>query len=143
MVFFDAKPCSFDYKVLTLRKSLAMESEDTHKNGSYKKLITDILIRKKMFRDPDFSAHKLGEMLGVPNYKVSRILQTEFGKTYADIVLSARVKEAMKMLRDDKHKELTVDDIGMMVGFKNKQSFFNAFHKYGEMTPEKWRRCLN
>ena len=120
-----------------------MESENTIISNSYRKAITDILIKKKMYRVPYFSAGKLGEMLGVPNYKISRILQAEFGKTYADIVLDARVKEAMKILRDEKYREMTVDDIGVMVGFKNRQSFFDAFHKYGGMTPEKWRRILS
>ncbi len=106
----------------------------------YKDRIEDIVIKQKMYRDPDFSAGKLAEMLGVPNYKLSRIMQAEFGMSYADLVLARRVEEAKRLLQDGRYSPYTVDDIGVMVGFKNRQSFFDAFKKYGGMTPETWRK---
>lgn len=92
-----------------------------------------------MYKDPDFSAKKLAEMLGVPNYKVSRILQREFGQSYSDIILGKRIEEAKKLLRRKNYSQYTVDDVGVMVGFKNRQSFFDAFKKFGECTPQHWR----
>lgn len=111
-------------------------------NGNilYKNRIVDIVIKQRMYRDPDFSAGKLAETLGVPNYKLSRIMQAEFGMSYADLVLARRVEEAKRLLQDERYSPYTVDDIGVMVGFKNRQSFFDAFKKYGGMTPEKWRK---
>lgn len=106
---------------------------------TYKERIIEILIKKKMYRNPDFSAGKLAEMLGVPNYKLSRALQAEMGASYSDLVLERRVEEAKKLLLNERYSAYTIDDIGVMVGFKNRQSFFDAFKKYGGMTPEKWR----
>ena len=106
---------------------------------TYKERINEILIKKKMYRDPDFSARKLGEMLGVENYKVSRILKREFGQSYSDIILCKRIEEAKKLLLDKNYSQYTVDDVGVMVGFKNRQSFFDAFKKFEESTPQHWR----
>jgi len=110
---------------------------------TYKTEILEIVIKKKMYRDPDFSAQKLGEMIGVPNYKVSKILKKEFGMSFSDIVLRKRIEEAKKKLVNEKYKDMMVDDIGVMVGFKNRQSFFDAFHKYASTTPDKWRKANN
>ena len=107
---------------------------------SYKETIEDVLIKRKLYRNPDFSAGKLAEMLGVPNYKVSRILQSEFGASYADLVLSRRVEDAKRALVDGRYSPYTVDDIGVMVGFKNRQSFYDAFRKYAGTTPDAFRK---
>ena len=57
------------------------------KANTYKDLIEEILIRGKRYRDPDFSARKLAEALGVSSFQLSRIIKATYGISYADIVL--------------------------------------------------------
>lgn len=101
--------------------------------------IDEILIRGKKYRDPRFSAGDLAEMLGVSRWHLSRIVRMEYGMGYVEVVHGYRVKDAMRHLRDKRFEVYSVDDIGEMVGFGNRQSFFSAFKKIVGMTPEKYR----
>ena len=112
------------------------------KSAVLKGQIDDILIRNKKYRDPRFSAGKLAEMLGVSGWTLSRIVRKEYGMRYAELVHGCRIKEAMRHLRDKRFAAYSVDDIGAMVGFGNRQSFFSAFKQIAGMTPEKYRMMV-
>lgn len=112
-----------------------MDKKDTHK-----KLIDALLIRKKRYSDPNFSAKQLGEELGVSASQLSRILKNEYAMGYTDIVHFYRIQDAMHHLKDKRFAPYSIDDIGALVGFKNRQSFFSAFRKVSGTTPEKYRQ---
>lgn len=104
-----------------------------------KEPIDEILIKGKRYRDPMFSANELASMLGVSVWKLSRIVKKEYGMGYVEIVHECRVKDAMRHLKDERFEAYSIDDIGAMVGFGNRQSFFSAFKKIVGMTPERYR----
>lgn len=105
-----------------------------------KKKIDEIIIQGKKYRDPDYSAQKLADDLGISPFQLARLLKKEYGMAYSDIVLQLRVNEAKKHLLDPRKTNLQIEEIGLMVGFKNKVSFFQAFRKYEGGTPGKFRR---
>lgn len=111
-----------------------------HKQGIHKDRIDAILIKGKKYREPDFSAQTLAEMLEVSASKLSRIIKDEYGMAYADIVHGYRIQDAKRYLKDARMLPYSVDDIGTLVGFKNRQSFFAAFRKATGTTPERYRR---
>ena len=102
--------------------------------------IKRLLVKEKRYRDPDFSAKQLAEMMGISTFKLSRIIRTELGMAYADLVHTHRIQEATKLLADKRYTPYMVDDIGKMVGFNNRQSFFAAFKRLTGTTPERYRR---
>lgn len=104
-----------------------------------KEKINDIIIKQKKFHDPDYSAKALAEELGVSIFQLSRIIKKEYKKSYSDFVLALRIKEAKKHLRNKKKSDFTIEEIGILVGFKNKWSFFQAFRKFAGMSPGEWR----
>jgi len=105
-----------------------------------KEEIENILIKGKKYRDPDYSAIRLAEDLGCSVFKISRAIKKDFGCSYSDLVLSRRIEDAKRHLTNPNKADYTVDDIGVLVGFKNRMSFFIAFKKYAGTTPEKWRK---
>jgi len=109
----------------------------------WKKKIDDILVKKKGYRDPDYSAQKLAEELGVSAFQLARLLKRVYGKSYSDIVLPLRIRDAQKYLLNPKKAHLMVEEIGILVGFKNKWSFFLAFRKYAGGTPGEMRKETN
>ena len=110
------------------------------KQDTYKESIDAILIKRKGYLAPEFSAQQLAEQLGISAFTLSRILKTSYGMSYSDIVHTYRVQDAKRPLKDKRFAPYSIDDIGMMVGFKNRQSFFTAFKKATGTTPEKFRR---
>ena len=107
---------------------------------SYKESIDAILIKGKGYLVPDFSAQQLAEQLGISIFSLSRMLKAIYGVSYSDIVHARRIQDATRYLKDKRFAPYSVDDIGMMVGFKNRQSFFTAFKKLTGMTPDKFRQ---
>ncbi|MBR6202060.1 MAG: AraC family transcriptional regulator [Bacteroidaceae bacterium] len=112
-----------------------MEGQD-----NYKEWIDSILIQGKGYCDPTFSATRLAEMLGLSPFQLSRILKAEYGMSYSELVHLYRIHDAMRHLRNKRFAPYSIDDIGAMVGFNNRQSFFSAFKKVAGSTPEKFRQ---
>lgn len=107
---------------------------------NWKKRIDEIIVKKKKYKDPDFSAQRLADKLGLSTFQLARTLKKVYGKSYADIVLPLRVKDAKKHLTNPKKDNLTIEEIGILVGFKNKWSFFMAFRKYEGVSPGEVRK---
>ena len=115
-------------------------ANEMEKLETYKESIDAILIKGKGYLVPDFSAQQLAEQLGISIFSLSRMLKAIYGKSYSDIVHARRIQDATRHLKDKRFAPYSVDDIGMMVGFKNRQSFFTAFKKLTGMTPDKFRQ---
>lgn len=115
-------------------------ANEMEKLETYKESIDAILIKGKGYLVPDFSAQQLAEQLGISIFSLSRMLKAIYGKSYSDIVHAHRIQDATRHLKDKRFAPYSVDDIGMMVGFKNRQSFFTAFKKLTGMTPDKFRQ---
>ena len=106
---------------------------------AWRKQITDILVKNKRYRDIDYSASMLAQELGLSPSTLSRLLQMAMGSNYTDTVNAYRVETARKMLSSARYQHYTVDEIGLMVGFRNRQSFFTAFGKHAGTTPQRFR----
>lgn len=109
--------------------------------NDWKKRINEIVVRNKKYRSPDFSAKELAEMLGTSIFQLARIMKKEYGMSYSDLVLPLRIKEAQKHLLKRKYSKFNVEEIGLLVGFKNKWSFYQAFRKYVGTTPAEWKKA--
>jgi AraC-like DNA-binding protein len=110
------------------------------KSALYNALIENILIKEGKYRDPNFSAQVLAGLLGVSASKLSRVIKNEYGMTYTNLVHNLRIQDAKRYLKNVRMSAYSIEDIGTFAGFKNRQSFFNAFRKATGTTPERFRR---
>lgn len=106
---------------------------------TYRKTIEDILVTQKKYQDKDFNAKALAALLGMPTYKLSRVMHAEFGMPYPDFVHGLRVKDAQRLLVDKRLASCTIEMIGEMVGFANRISFYLAFRKHVGVSPDEYR----
>lgn len=72
-----------------------------------------------------------------PNY-LSGLLHKETGKTFSQLVLEARMERASAILRGS---DLTVEEVGAMVGYADPGNFHKAFRKHWGSTPGEHRRA--
>ena len=110
-----------------------------NKQNIYKESIDAILIKGKSYLNPDFSAQQLADHLGISAFALSRLLKATYGMSYTDIVHSHRIEDAVRLFQDKRFDAYTVDDIGFMVGYRNRQSFFTAFKNFTMQTPKHFR----
>jgi AraC-like DNA-binding protein len=107
--------------------------------AEWRKSFKSALEKRHRYRDIDFSATVMADELGISPYVLSRLLRKVMGASYADLVNGLRIADARKMLADARYDEYTVDEIGLLVGFRNRQSFFASFRKLAGATPQCFR----
>lgn len=104
-----------------------------------KNRIIHIIVSQRKYRDPDYNATRLAAELGVSPSALSRLLKKEFGKSYTGMIYELRVHDAIRFLTGKQKRRYSIDDIGVLVGFSNRTSFYEAFRKLTGTTPEQYR----
>ena len=110
----------------SLAKSLSMQ-------------ILEKLEKQKIYRDSAYSAKQLAIDLHTNTRYLSAVVNSFFKKSYSSLVNEYRIKDAVVLLSDKHYRDKTIEDIGLMVGFANRQSFYSAFNKYVGETPRSFR----
>ena len=103
-----------------------------------KKIITKLMIEQK-YRDPNYSAKRLAEEIGVNARQISAVVSMRFQQNYSQMVGEMRIQEARYMLQDSNFKDMTMEDIAINVGFTTRQSFYAAFYRLTGITPREYR----
>ena len=126
--------------------------EKQEKNAAYRSLIRaeladelydkilNIVIVEKRYRNKDFSAKELAVELGTNTRYISAVINSRFGTNFSCLINEYRIKEAQHKLVDKRFLGLTIEEIGKMVGFANRQSFYASFYRVVGETPNNYRR---
>ena len=101
--------------------------------------IMNIIVMQKKYRDKDYSAKKLADEIGTNTRYISAVVNTRFHMNYTQFVNSYRISEAMTLLVDKRYQNQNVAEIGDMVGFANRQSFYVSFFRFKGITPRQYR----
>ena len=104
-----------------------------------KEQMLQILVVGKKYRERNFSAKKLAELLGTNTRYVSIVLSVRYHANYSQFVNKLRIEEAMAILADPRYVSLRIEEISDMVGFSNRQSFYRAFCQYTGETPRQYQ----
>ena len=102
------------------------------------KILQRLVIQKK-YRDGNYTARMMADELQTNVRYVSAVIRVQFHTNYTTLVNRFRVEEAMSLLTDHRYEELSVEEIGDIVGFAHRQSFHAAFQKYAGTTPKAFR----
>ena len=126
--------------------------EKTEKEANYRGLIRaeladelydgilTIVVAQKKYRDRDYSAKQLAEDLGTNPRYLSAVINSRFGMNYSSLVNEFRVRDAAHMLTDKRYLDMTMEEIGLMAGFANRQSFYAAFFKEKGEAPHQYKK---
>ena len=126
-------------------------TEKKDRNATYRTLVSPevmdemegkilkIIRLQKKYKDKDYSAKQLAEDLGTNTRYVSAVVNVRFHMNYTTFVNKFRIEEAMNLLVDKRYQRLNMEEISVMVGFANRQSFYASFFKFNNMTPREYR----
>ena len=110
-----------------------------HMMDEMQEKIMKIIVFDKKYKDKDYSAKKLAEEIGTNTRYISAVVNTRFHCNFTSFINKYRIEEAMSLLVDKRYIDLNVADIGDMVGFANRQSFYASFYKILGITPRDYR----
>ena len=126
--------------------------EKQEKNAAYRSLIRaeladeiyerilNIIVIEKRYRDKDFAAKELAEEVNTNTRYISAVINSRFNTNFSCLVNEYRIKEAMHRMTDKRYADLTIEEIGTLVGFANRQSFYASFYRVMGETPNSYRK---
>ena len=126
--------------------------EKQEKNAAYRSLIRaeladelyekilNIVVIQKRYRDKDFSAKELAKELGTNTRYISAVINSRFSTNFSCLINEFRIKEALHRMTDKRYLDLTIEEIGTLVGFANRQSFYASFYRIMGETPNGYRK---
>ena len=129
--------------------------EKKEKNAAYRSLIRaeladelydkilNIVVIEKRYRDKDFSAKQLAQELGTNTRYISAVINSRFNTNFSCLVNEYRIKEALHRMSDKRYNNMTIEEIGLSVGFANRQSFYASFFRLMNETPNSYRKKHN
>ena len=126
--------------------------EKQEKNAAYRSLIRaeladelyekilNIIVIEKRYRDKEFSAKALANELKTNTSYISAVINSRFSTNFSSLVNEYRIKEAMHRMTDKRYTDMTIEEIGNVVGFANRQSFYASFYRMMRETPNEYRK---
>ena len=101
-------------------------------------MIKGVLVKEVLAR-PTLCIGDVAAMLGVGPRTLSAVLKREVGGNFCSFISDLRLAEAERLLRLHRYARFSAEQIGLMVGFASRQSFYPHFkEKYG-CTPIEYR----
>ena len=110
------------------------------KSLMYSQRLLKLIEGGKPFLDPDLSAVKLAEFLGISKKHLSQVINQQFHLNFKNFINKYRVEEAKKKLLDPMEQQFVLFKIALDVGFNSKSVFNEAFKKFTGMSPSEYRK---
>ena len=102
--------------------------------------ILEIQIRSGAYLiQPDASLKGMAKLLGTTGHNLSQLLNESKGMTFFELQASVRIREARKLLQNESHQHLKIEEIANQVGYASKSSFNTSFKKITGQTPSEYR----
>lgn len=97
----------------------------------------------KKYLDQNISLEAVALELSINKSYLSRLINTELGKSFSEFVNELRIDEAKEFLTNPKFENYTLVSIGLEAGFSSKSSFNSIFKKYTGLTPSEFKKSFN
>lgn len=88
--------------------------------------------------DADFDLSRIGERFGLSNDYVSAMIKKVTGSAFKEYLTELRMQKARALLEED--SELSVNEIGLRVGYRKTSNFIRKFRETYGCTPAQYRQ---
>ena len=101
--------------------------------------IVEIIVDDKKYREKNYTASKLAAELGTNLRYISAVMTERFHTNFNGLVNKHRIEEAMMLLAGEEYRDMSITEIGEMVGFGTRQAFYASFFRFQNTTPREFR----
>ena len=137
--FFDKPGSFFTFPTMKYVKSSLTEED---KDMILAKLIKE-MEGNNYYTNNLASLSGLAKQINESSHHVSQVINEKLNKNFFELLAFYRVDHAKKLIREDKHAKLTVEELAELVGYNSKSSFNTAFKKNSTKTPSEYRKSLS
>ncbi|MEM6516154.1 MAG: helix-turn-helix domain-containing protein [Bacteroidota bacterium] len=100
--------------------------------------VRNLMELEKAYLNPELNLSELAEKANMSRAQLSEIINSNFNKNFNDFVNSYRVEAFKDMLKDNRHKELSLLGIAQDCGFNSKATFNRVFKKLTTTSPTEY-----
>lgn len=116
--------------VRTVRSNLSGEEK------GYSLIVKNIMTYINTHYAEPITLSSVSASFGISAGYLSRLLRTETGINFVELVSRARIEAAKQLLRDPKYK---VNEVGEMVGYKEYAYFYQVFKRMEGCSPKEYK----
>lgn len=98
-----------------------------------------LMVREKLYQEPELTLQQLADKLDIPAYQVSLAINEGMKVNFYELVNGFRVEEAKRLLLDPNSNNYTILSVGFEAGFNSKTTFNTVFKKFTGLTPTEYR----
>jgi len=115
-------------------------SEPDEEDISLMQQVHQLMATEKIYNQLDLTLDSLAKSMNVNRNYLSKAINKTTNKNFNTYINEYRVKEAIKIMSEEKSDLISVDAIGLEVGFSNRTSFYQSFKKITGLSPAEFRR---
>lgn len=97
--------------------------------------IDDWMKNKKLFLQKDLNLEKFAKKLHTNRSYISQVINENYSQNFNNFLNEYRIKEACKLISDDKNRLFSIEGIAQNVGFNSIATFNRYFKKFTGVTP--------
>lgn len=105
--------------------------------------LDQLIVRKKVYLDPDLTIVSLAEMLGTNRTYLVKAIKKKHEMNFLDFINGHRVAAAIRLLDSERAKNLTIDGIAGLAGFNNRVTFAKIFKQSTGMSPSVFMKSVS
>ena len=94
--------------------------------------------RERLYLDPALTLVRVARKLGLPQARLSQLLNDNNGTTFKQYIAQLRVDETQRLLLEQ--PDQTLEAIAEAAGFQSLSTFYAAFKKANGCTPALYRQ---
>ncbi len=102
--------------------------------------LDSFMLNEKPYLDPQLSLESLAIALNMSSRQLSEIINGVGDSSFYDYINRYRVEEAQKLLLDASEARTSIEAVGLLVGFRARSTFYEAFRRETDQTPGEYRR---
>jgi AraC-like DNA-binding protein len=100
-------------------------------------------IAEKLYLQEDCSLSLISDKLKIPAHHLTYYFNSIKKESFSDWRNQLRVLDAISILNQDISSQLTLEAIGLKVGFKSNSTFIRSFKKYNGKTPSEYLESVS
>jgi AraC-like DNA-binding protein len=104
--------------------------------------IKNVLQEKTLYLNTELTIADIASYVNAHPKTASQAINQFSGQNFSNFVNAYRVEYAVKLLMDQKYKNISIEGIGNKAGFKSNSVFYTAFKKKMLMTPLQYQKKM-
>jgi AraC-like DNA-binding protein len=105
--------------------------------------IIQLFEQEKVFTDPNLTVQLLAQKAAISPHLASQLINEHLHKNFTELLNHYRIEAFRKKIADPAYKQYSITGIASEVGYQSKSTFYNAFRKIMQQTPNEYLKNLN